>query len=116
MIFADIPCRGQEGGEQASRKNPARLQRVDTENLAGIRRVVAPVINDVEDFCADDSAQHDEDAEVPGFLAIDAQALGVAHADPKADQDSGGDEQSIGGKEEASVVKELRVHSYLDAG
>ena len=77
---------------------------------------MAPVVDDVEDFRADDSAQDDEDAEVPGFLAVDAQAFGVAHADPESDQDSGGDEQSIGRQEEASVMKELGMHSYQMLG
>ena len=78
--------------------------------------VVAPVVEDVKNLGAEDAAEHDQDAEVPGFIAVIAEALGVADADPEADEDAGGDEEPVGGKKEAADMKELRIHSLLDAG
>src|SRR5579862_811688 len=82
VIFPHIPSRGGECGEQASGKNPSRLQRVEAENIAEIVFVEAPVIDDVEDLCADDAAKNDENAEVPSLFAVVAEPLRVAHADP----------------------------------
>jgi hypothetical protein len=110
MIFPDIPGGGCEGGEEASGKNSACLERGDAEDIAEMVLVDAPVIDDVEDFGADNSAKHDENTEVPGFVAVDAHAFAVAHADPEADQDAGRNQQAIGGQEEAAVMKNLRKH------
>ena len=66
-------------------------------------RVVAPLVDDVENLGADDSAEDDEDPKIPGFVAVIAEALGVANADPKADQDAQGDQESVGRKKELPI-------------
>ena len=60
-----------ECGQQAAGKDSAGLKRVNAEDFAGMRRVVAPLIDDVEDLCPDNSAQYDENPEVPGLVAVD---------------------------------------------
>src|SRR5579864_9417054 len=64
MIFPDIPGGGREGSEEATGKNSAGLQRCNAEDIAEMIFVDAPVIDDVEDLGADNSAEHDENAEV----------------------------------------------------
>ncbi len=84
-MLADVPRSCGECGNQASRENAARLERSQAEDFSGMRGVVAPVVDDVKNLRADDSAENDEDAEVPGIISVDAMLLGVANADPKAD-------------------------------
>src|SRR3981081_573469 len=86
MVLADVPGRSRECREQSPGENSSGLQRADAENLARMRRILAPVINDVEHLGADDSAQHNQNSKVPRLLAINAQPLGVTHTDPKAKQ------------------------------
>src|SRR5579862_2048159 len=82
LISPDIPGGGGEGGDQASGENSASLQRSNTENFTRMCRVVTPLIDDVEHLRANNSAQHNENAEVPRLVAVNSQALGIAHADP----------------------------------
>ena len=79
----DVPGSSGEGREEASGENASGLQRVDAENLAGVGRVVAPLVDDVKNLRADDAAKDDDNAEIPGIVAVVAEALGVAHADPQ---------------------------------
>jgi len=73
-------------------------------------RVVTPLVDDVEDFGARNSAEDDEDSEIPSLVTVVAEPLGVANANPKSEQDSEGDKESVGRQEEASDVKELWEH------
>ena len=41
--------------------------------------------------------ENNEDAKVPGIVAIDALLLRIAHADPEPDQNARSDEDTIGG-------------------
>ncbi len=82
MISPHVPGGGGEGRQQASGKNSTSLKRGDAENLAGSGGMLDHLVDDVEQLRPDDAAQHDENAEVPGFVAVDAEALGIAHADP----------------------------------
>src|SRR5215468_2757261 len=77
--------------------------------------VPAPIINDVENLRAHDTAQHDEDTEIPCLVGIDSLFCGIADADPESDQDASCDEQAIRGEKVATVMKELGVHDSLDA-
>jgi hypothetical protein len=110
VVLAHVPGRRDECGDQASGKNSAGLQRADAEDFAGVRGVVAPVVDDVENLRADDASEDHENAEVPGVVAVVAEALGIADADPHAEQDSHGNEESVGGEGEAAEMKELREH------
>ena len=56
-------------------KNSARLQRVDAEDLARIGGIGRPIIDDVQNFGAENPAQNDNDSKVPSFLAIDPATL-----------------------------------------
>ena len=69
-----------------------------------MRCVVAPVVDDVQNFRAHDSAEYDQNAEVPSFVAVNAQPLGISHANPQADQDAERYQKSIGGQEETSEM------------
>src|SRR5579872_1294591 len=102
VMFPDIPSGGHERGQQASGKNSAGLQRIDAEDLPEIVLVDAPIVDDVQDLRADNAAEHDQNAQVPRLVAVNAEALGIADADPEADQDAQGDEESVGWKEELS--------------
>jgi len=73
-------------------------------------RVIAPVIHDVENLGAYDSAQHHQNSKVPGMLRIDALFLGITYADPQPDQHSNGDQKAIGGKAEITKMKESGQH------
>ena len=77
--------------------------------------VVSPVIGNVKNFCAHDSAQHYEDSQVPGVVAVDSLLLRIAHADPQSDQHAQRDEQSVGGQTEVAKMKESGKHCLLDA-
>src|SRR5271163_174565 len=115
-MLPHIPGGGGEGGDEASGKNSAGLQCVDAEDVAGVAGVEAPVVDDVEHLGADDAAEDDENAQVPRLVAVNAEAFGIAHADPQADQDAGGDQESIGGEKETADMEELGEHGLLDAG
>src|ERR1700704_5314869 len=104
MVLTDIPRRSRERSEQSSGKNSSGLQRADAENLARMGRVFAPVINDVEDFGADDSAQHNQNSEIPRLLTINAQPLGVAHADPEAKQYAERNQEAVCRQKKASEM------------
>src|SRR6266550_8151259 len=114
MMFADVPDGGQECADESAGKNAAGLQRADAENVGRMRDVGTPVIDDVQDFRANNAAQHDQDAEVPCLVGIDALPGGVAHADPQANQNAGGDQEAVGRKEKAAGMEKLRVHRLLD--
>lgn len=114
-MAAHVPGRHDERGDQSAGKYASSLQCVEAENFAPVVGVSAPVIDDVENFRADDSGEHDENAQIPCIVAIDALLLGVAHADPEPDEDARGDEESVGGQIEAANVKKLREHVSLDA-
>src|ERR1700757_249222 len=106
MMPADVPHSRKEGSDQSAGKNAPGLQRADAEDVGGMRSVGAPVIDDVKDLRAKNAAQHDQNAEIPCLVGIDPLLGGVAHADPQADQDASGDEESVRGKEEAAGMKE----------
>jgi len=91
MMFADVPNRGQQCANQSAGKDPSRLQRADAENLAGMRGVGTPVIDDVQNFCAENASQYDQNAEIPSLVGVDALFGGVAYADPEANQNTSGD-------------------------
>ena len=82
VVFADVPGGSEQRANQAARKNPARLQRVDAEDLARIGGIGRPIVDDVQNFGAENPAQNDNDSKVPSFLAIDPATLGVAYANP----------------------------------
>lgn len=84
-VLVDIPGRGGKSGNEPAGEYPSRLQGRKTENFMRMGGVVAPVIDDVKDLCANDSAKHDQNAEIPGVFWIDALLFGIADADPKAD-------------------------------
>ena len=94
-MLADVPRGCGECGNQASRENTASLQRSQAEDFSGMRGVVAPVVDDVKNLRADDSAEDDEDAKVPGVVSVDAMLLGVANANPKTDEDSECNQKSV---------------------
>jgi len=110
VVLAHIPGCGDKCREQASGEDSSRLKCGDAEDLAGMGRVIAPLVNDVENFRAENTAEDDQDSEVPSFVAVIAEALGVADANPKPEQDAQGDKESVGREEEASEVKELWEH------
>ena len=114
-MAAHIPGGGQERGNQAAGKHASGLQCVEAENLAPVVGVVAPVVDDVENFGAYDSGEHDENAEVPGIVSIDSLLFGIADADPKADQHARSDEEAISGQIKTANVKESGEHVGLDA-
>src|SRR3982074_518282 len=63
MVLADIPGRSRECREQSPGETSSGVQRADAENLARMRRVFAPVIDDIEDLGADDPAQHNQNSQ-----------------------------------------------------
>ena len=69
VVLAHVPGRGRGRADQASGEDAAGLQGRPTENVAGMGGVVAPVVNDVKDFGADDAAKTTRTAEVPGVVA-----------------------------------------------
>ena len=80
---ADKPCGSDKCREQTSGENASSLEGVDAENFSHVSGVVAPLVNDVKNLRADDAAEYDENAEIPGVVAVVAEAFGVAHADPQ---------------------------------
>ena len=72
--------------------------------------VVTPLIDYIENFCADNAAQHRENAEIPSFVAVIAQPLGVAHADPKSEQDAQRDQKSVRWQKKTPDMKKLWEH------
>ncbi len=110
VIFAHVPSGGQEGGEQPSRENSSGLQCIDAEDLADMGGVIAPLVDDVENLGAQDAAQNDENAQVPSLVRVIAEAFCVADTDPKTEQDSKRNEESIGRQEETSDMKKLWEH------
>src|SRR5579864_2114382 len=109
----DIPSRRGECSEQASRKDSARLQRVNAENLARMRRVVTPLVDDIEYLGSDNAAQDHENPQVPCLVAINSKALGIAYTDPQSDQDSKRNEESVCRKKKLPYVKQLWEHSLI---
>ena len=115
VMFPDKPGSGGECADQSSRKNATRLQCADAENFSWMRRVDAPIVDDVEHLGADDSKQDNQNAKIPPVLRIDTLPFGVAYADPHANQNSGRDQQPVRGQTEISDMKESGEHYYLDA-
>src|ERR1700677_3166680 len=103
-MLAHIPRGGDQGGNQSAGKNSSGLQRGNAENLRRMRLVVAPLINNVENLRAGNSAQHHQNAQVPGLVAVNAKAFGVAHANPKAKQHSHGNQEAVSGQKKASEM------------
>src|SRR5574337_2056616 len=77
-----------------------------------MRGVVAPVIHDVENLGANNSAQNHKNSKMPCMLRIDALLLGIAHADPEPDQHSQGHQETVSWKTKVAYVKKSRKH-YL---
>src|SRR5215472_13336302 len=75
--------------------------------------VVAPLIDYIENFCADNAAQHRENAEIPSLVAVIAQPLGVAYADPKSEQDAQRDQKSVRRQRKTPDMKKLWEHSFI---
>src|SRR3989442_7706082 len=111
----DVPGRHQKGADQAAGKNSSRLESVEAEDLAPVARVSIPLIDDEQYLGSNNPRQNDQDAQVPGIIAIDALFLGIAYADPKPDQYARSDQQAIGRQTEAANVEESRKHVKLDA-
>src|SRR6266403_2099849 len=86
-----VPGRHEKGANQSARKNSSRLQSVEAEDLAPVARVSIPLIDDEQDLGAKNSRQNDQDAQVPGIIAVDALLFGIAYADPEPDQYAGCD-------------------------
>src|SRR6266704_1819166 len=101
-MFPDIPGCGEERGQQASGKNSARLQGVEAEDLADMRGVVAPLVNDVEHLSADNATEDNQNPQVPRLVAVVSQPFGVAHTDPESDQDAHGNQESVRRQEKLS--------------
>ena len=97
VMTPHVPGRREQRRNQAAREYASRLQRAETENLTPVVRVEAPVVDDVKNFRTDDPEEDNQNAKVPGIVAIDALLLGIAHADPKPDQHSRCDQDAIGG-------------------
>src|SRR5580658_692193 len=97
------PC--EERANQAARKYSSGLQRVEAENLPPVVRVGAPVVDDVENLSADDSGEDNENAKIPGIVAIDAFFLRIAHRDPKPGEHAQGGHDAIRGQVETANMK-----------
>src|SRR5271156_813587 len=110
-----VPGPGEERGNQAAGKHASRLQRVEAEDLPPVVRVRTPVVHDVKNLRPDDSGEHHKNAKIPGIVAVDALLLRIAHADPKPNQDAGGDQHAISGQVETANVKKSGEHVSLDA-
>ena len=110
VMLPYVPRGGDECGEQASRENSTCLQCVDAEDLSCVCGVIAPLIDDVQNLGADDAAEDDQNPQIPSLVAVVAEALGVAHADPQADQYTQGDKESIGRQKKAPDMKKLWEH------
>ncbi len=110
VMFPDIPGGGSEGADQASRKYSSGLQCAYAKDLARMRRVDAPIVNDVEHLGSDDSKQDNQNPEVPCVLRIDSLSLGVAHADPQTDEHADRDQKAIRGHTEVTDMKKSGKH------
>jgi hypothetical protein len=109
-MLPHIPGCSYKGCEQSSRKNAPGLKCVDAEDFGNVRRVVSPLIDDVKNLCSENAAKNHENPEIPGVFAVISEALGIADADPEAQQDTQGNEESVGGEKKLSYVKELWEH------
>ena len=110
VILPDEPCGCDERGKQSSREDSAGLQRIDAEDLAFVGGVVAPLVDHIEDFGAENPTKYNDDAKIPGLVSVVAKALGIADTDPEAEQDAESDQESVGRQEKASNAKELGKH------
>src|SRR5581483_655882 len=110
VVFPDVPCGGHEGGEQPSGEHSSGLERIDAEDFRGMGGVISPLVDDVEDLGAQDAAKDYENAKIPGMIAVVSEPLRVADTDPKAEQDSYRDQESVGRQEEPSNMKKLWEH------
>ncbi len=113
VMLADIPPGAQKRSNQSAGKNSSSLQCGDAENIRRMRRVVAPLINDIEHLRAHNPAQYHQNPEVPCLLAVNPQPLGVAHADPQSDQHSQRNQEAISRQEKSPEMHKLRIHSYV---
>ena len=109
-MLPDIPGSGHKRGEQSTRENSSRLKRVNAEDVAGMSGVVTPLIDYVQNFRADNPAENNQNAEIPGLIAVVAKALGVARAHPQTEKHTQGDEEPIGRQKETPGMNELREH------
>jgi len=110
-----VPGGHQERADQSAGEYASRLQGVEAENLAPVVGVAAPVVDDVKNLRADDSGENNENAKVPGIVAIDALLLGIAHADPEPDEDARSDQYPVGGEIETANLEKSGEHVGLDA-
>ena len=110
-----VPSRHEERANQSAGKYASRLQRVEAENLPPVVRVGAPVVDDVKNLRPDNSGKDNENAKIPGIVAVHALLLCVAHGDPEPDQHARGDQDTIGGQVETANVKKSGEHVSLDA-
>src|ERR1022692_119069 len=115
VMTPNVPGGHEQPGNQSAGEYASRLERIEAENFAPVIGVGAPVVNDVKNFCADNSGELNHDAKVPGIVAVDALLLGIAYADPKPDQNARGDENTVGGQVEAANLKKSGEHVVLDA-
>src|ERR1700730_15075765 len=105
VMTPHVPDRPKERGNQSAGEYASRLQRVEAEILPPVVGVAAPVVDDVKNFCPDNSGEDNEDAKIPGIVAIDALLLGIADADPEPDQHARSDQDSVGGQVETANMK-----------
>ena len=70
-MAAHIPGAHGQRANQSAGKNSSGLQRVKAENLAPVMGVAAPIVDHIQNLCADNARQHHEDAEIPRVIAID---------------------------------------------
>ena len=115
MMAPHVPHRGEQRGDQATGKYSSSLKRIKAENLAPITGVGAPVIDDIKNLGANNAGEDDENTKIPGIVAIDTLLLGIAHADPKPDQDARSDQHAISRQVETANVKKSGEHVSLDA-
>ena len=109
-MLADIPDRRHRRAYQPSGKNATGLHRGPTEDVTRMRRVVTPVVDDIENLGADNAAQDDQNAEVPGIVWIDPLLARIADADPQSDQNAGRNQQPVRGEKKLADMKKLGKH------
>ena len=78
-----------------------------------MRGVVTPIVNDVQNLGADDSAKDYQNPEVPGMFGIDALLFGIADTDPQPDQDSQRYQEAVGRQAEIAYMKKSWEHESL---
>src|SRR5712664_4260589 len=110
-----VPGRYEKCADQAAGKNSSRLESVEAEDLAPVAGVSIPLVDDEQYLGAKNPRQNDQDAQVPGIIAIDALLFGIAYADPEPDQYARCDQQTIGRQTETANVEESGEHVRLDA-